>query len=189
MQEDWSKYVENLGRILEKMECTDESGAVVCSGDGFAGWQSAADTVRAKRGRVYFIGNGASASMASHFAADLSKNGRIKTETFCDLSLMTAVSNDINYEQVFAEPLRLRAEPGDMLVAISSSGKSPNVVAAANVARQCGLQIVTLSALSPSNPLRQLGWLNFYVAANTYGFAETAHAAILHHWMDMMQLN
>ena len=67
--------------------------------------------------------------MASHFAADLAKNGRVRAEVFTDLSLITAVANDINYDSVFAEPLRWQMREGDMLVAVSSSGNSPNVVA------------------------------------------------------------
>jgi D-sedoheptulose 7-phosphate isomerase len=107
---------------------------------------------------------------------------------FSDLSLITALANDMGYIHVFAEPLRQHAEKGDMLVAISSSGKSPNILAAVEVAREKGLVIVTLSGMGPDNPLRRAGDLNFHVAAGTYGYVETSHAAILHHWMDMLEL-
>jgi len=75
-----------------------------------------------------------------------------------------------------------------MLVAISSSGSSKNVLCAAETAQKRGLKIVTLSAMSPQNPLRSEGLLNAYVCAETYGHAETCHAAILHHWMDMVEI-
>jgi D-sedoheptulose 7-phosphate isomerase len=126
--------------------------------------------------------------MASHFAADLAKNGHLHTQVFSDLSLITAISNDMGYEHVFAEPLRRRAQPQDMLVAISSSGNSPNLLKAAEVARDKGLTLVTLTAMAPDNALRQLGDLNLYVGASTYGLAETAHAAVLHHWMDQVEV-
>ena len=126
--------------------------------------------------------------MASHFAADLAKNAHVHTQVFSDLSLITAISNDIGYEQVFALPLQRRAEAGDMLVAISSSGRSPSVLAAVEVARTLGLTVVTLSAMTPDNPLRGSGTLNAWIAASTYGLAETGHAAILHRWMDMMEI-
>lgn len=93
----------------------------------------------------------------------------------------------MGYEWVFAEPLRRRAKKGDMLVAISSSGASKNILNATEVARKIGLKIITLSAMLPQNPLRSEGFLNAYVPAETYGYAETCHAAILHHWMDMVE--
>ena len=73
---------------------------------------------------MFFVGNGASAMMASHMAADASKNGGFRAMAFNDQALMTAVSNDICYEQSFAMPLKRFANPGDMLVTISSSGNS-----------------------------------------------------------------
>ena len=132
------------------------------------------------------IGNGASASMASHFAADLAKNARLHTEVFSDLSLVTAIANDMGYENVFSEPLSRRAAAGDLLVAISSSGRSPNVLRAVQVARKLKLAVVTLSGMDEQNPLRAAGDLNFFVPAKTYGLAETCHFSILHHWMDLV---
>ena len=127
--------------------------------------------------------------MASHFAADLAKNARIYTQVFSDASLLTAVSNDLSYEKVFSEPLRWRGQKGDMLVAISSSGRSPNVLNAVEVARSLNFSIITLSAMKADNPLRGLGDLNLYVAAETYGYAETCHAALLHRWMDSVEIS
>ncbi len=75
-----------------------------------------------------------------------------------------------------------------MLVAISSSGASKNILCATEVAQKMGLKIITLSAMSPKNQLRAKGFLNAYVSAATYGYEETCHAAILHHWMDMMEI-
>ena len=105
-----------------------------------------------------------------------------------NFSLLTAVANDLGYEQVFAEPLRRRMIKEDMLVAISSSGMSPNVLLAARDARELGGFVVTLSAMKPGNKLRSLGRINFYLPAETYGMAETCHAAILHFWMDQLQI-
>jgi D-sedoheptulose 7-phosphate isomerase len=75
-----------------------------------------------------------------------------------------------------------------MLVAISSSGRSANILAAVRLAKRLGVTIITLSAMSPRNPLRSLGALNAFVPAPVYGLAETCHAAILHQWMDMVEL-
>jgi len=137
---------------------------------------------------IYLIGNGASASMASHFAADLTKNADLHTQVFTDTSLITAVANDLSYDMVFVAPLHRRLKAGDMVVAISSSGNSANVLKAAEFAAARKAMVVTLSAMQPDNALRQLGALNFWLPADTYGLAETGHAAILHHWMDRVSL-
>jgi len=185
---NWTNNISNLETCLKSLSSRDKSEDETDPDSAFAQWKDRTVQVREDRKTVYLIGNGASASMASHFAADLAKNGRVRTEVFTDLALMTAVANDINYESVFSEPLRWQMIKGDMLVAISSSGNSPNVLAGCKTAISLGGYVVTLSAMKPVNALRALGNLNFYVPAETYGAAETCHAAILHYWMDQMVL-
>jgi D-sedoheptulose 7-phosphate isomerase len=182
----WAKRVEFLGDLLDRLSFRNEAGAVVGRDEGFRLWRDLARQVRENARTLFMIGNGASASMASHLAADLAKNAHVHTEVFSDLSLITAISNDMGYEHVFAEPLRRRGCPGDLLVAISSSGKSPNILLASEVARDRGLAVVTVSAMRASNPLRSMGHLNAHVPTETYGLAETCHAAILHYWMDLI---
>lgn len=182
----WQQHVRSLGRLLESLAFTRRDGTEIAQDTGFAEWVDVTLRLRERRGTVYMIGNGASASMASHFAADLAKNGRVHTQVFSDLSLITAISNDMGYEHVFAEPLRRRCQRGDLLVAISSSGRSPNILAAVQVAEEQGIAVVTLTGKDPANPLRSRGDLNLHVAAETYGLAETAHAAALHWWMDLI---
>jgi D-sedoheptulose 7-phosphate isomerase len=183
---NWQSNLDNMAQCLTELSVCDGRGQDLGADKGIAAWVRF--TVAAKRlGRtVFFVGNGASASMASHFAADMAKNAHIRTEVFSDLSLITAIANDMGYEEVFAEPLRRRMAEGDMLVAISSSGGSPNVLKAAQVARELGGSVVTLSAFKPDNPLRGMGQINLYVPARTYGMAESCHSTILHFWMDRM---
>jgi len=183
----WKQEIDKLCGILFKLSFLGYDGAEYSVDEGFRIWQELTIDVREKKRSIYLIGNGASASMASHFAADLAKNAHLHAEVFSDHSLITAISNDMGYKRVFAEPLRCRAKKGDMLVAISSSGNSKNILCATEIARKIGLKIITLSAMSPQNPLRSSGNLNIYVPAQTYGYAETCHAAILHHWMDMVE--
>lgn len=183
----WQEYIGGLSALLQRLSVRDAYGREIGAEAGFCRWKALTLQVRRKRGTIFLIGNGASASMASHLAADLAKNARVHTEVFSDLSLITAISNDIGYAHVFSEPLSRRARAGDMLVAISSSGRSPNILAAVGVARQCRLNVVTLSAMKAGNPLRRRGTLNVYVPGTTYGFAESCHAAILHHWMDLVE--
>jgi D-sedoheptulose 7-phosphate isomerase len=184
----WRSHVDQLSRLLAGLAFSRADGVPLETDDGFVEWRELTIGIRERRDTVYMIGNGASASMASHFAADLSKNGRLHAQVFSDLSLITAISNDMGYEHVFAEPLRRRGRKGDMLVAISSSGRSPNILAAVDAADELGITVVTLSAKDAGNPLRRRGHLNLYVAAETYGLAETSHAAALHWWMDLVQM-
>jgi D-sedoheptulose 7-phosphate isomerase len=182
----WTDKINHLHSLLGKLVFTDPQGMAVNCDEGFATLAAKTFDLRRKGGTLYAIGNGASASMASHFTADLAKNGRLHTQVFSDLALITAISNDFSYHEVFAEPLRRRGQAGDVLVAISSSGKSPNILNAVQVANDLGMNVVTLSAMTGDNPLRQLGTLNAYIPATTYGNAETAHAAILHFWIDYL---
>ena len=180
----WMSHVDSLSACLHRLTVTDEAGVRLNEGKAFEAWRAAAVHVRNAERVVYLMGNGASASMASHFAADLAKNAFLHTQVFTDISLITALANDLSYEDVFAEPLRRRMKPGDMVVAISSSGNSPNVIKACDYAAEEGAYVVTLSAMRPDNKLRGHGALNFWIPADTYGMAETAHTAILHYWMD-----
>lgn len=183
---DWKRHIDSVSECLEALKVTDRDGFPLEAEGGFALLCDMTFSLRRARGTVFLVGNGASASMASHVAADLAKNVHLRTEVFSDLSLLTAIANDMSYEHVFAEPLRRRMCPGDMLVAISSSGNSPNVLAAALEAERLGGTVVTLSAMGQENSLRKMGSLNFYVPGTTYGLAESCHATILHYWIDHM---
>ena len=182
----WNTYIAMVGECLQNLTVIDSQGRSLDPLSGFA--MLCEMTARAKRRKktVFLLGNGASASMASHVAADLAKNGGVRTEVFTDVSLLTAIGNDISFDEIFSEPLRRKMIQGDLLVAISSSGMSPNVVLASTAARQLGGGVVTVSAMSPDNHLRRLGDLNFHVPAETYSLAESCHAALLHFWIDQM---
>ncbi|OGT32176.1 MAG: hypothetical protein A3E87_05145 [Gammaproteobacteria bacterium RIFCSPHIGHO2_12_FULL_35_23] len=182
----WITNVQFLNNCLLSLLATEQNGQVIETDEAFKTLLNITTQLRAKKRLVYFIGNGASAAMASHYSADLAKNGKVHTQVLTDLALMTAVSNDINYESVFSEPLQNRIISGDMLVAISSSGNSPNIIKGVKTALSLGATVITLSAMKETNQLRKLGHINFYVATNTYGMSETSHNAILHHWIDLL---
>ncbi len=183
---NWADNAATLFALMGQLSCRDRAGRESEPDEGFREWTELASRVRNTGGTIFLIGNGASASMASHMAADVAKNAGIRTEVFFDMSLLTALGNDIGFEDVFSEPLRLKATERDMLVAISSSGESPNILKAVAVADPLGAAVVTLSAMGTGNRLRGSGRLNFYLPARTYGEAETCHAAVLHHWMDRL---
>ena len=132
--------------------------------EAFGKWTDLTVHIRTQKNTVFLIGNGASASMASHVAADLAKNAHLHTEVFTDLALITAIANDVSYDEVFAEPLRRRLKKGDMLVAISSSGQSRNILQAVATAKKLGGIVIALSAMKAENPLRHEGDLNLYLS-------------------------
>lgn len=182
----WTSNVTHLRKSLDSLSVKDASQRKIDADMAFSIWKQKTLKIRQQHNRIYLIGNGASASMASHIAADLAKNAGLQTEVFTDLSLVTAIANDCGYTQVFTEALRWKMRPDDMLVAISSSGESPNVLSSVKFAASLGGYVVTISAMNPNNSLHFCGHLNFHVPSMTYGSAETCHAAILHHWVDYM---
>ena len=136
--------------------------------------------------KLIFIGNGASASIASHISTDFCKNGGIRAVAFNDSSLLTCISNDYGYKHVFEKPVEMFADEGDLLVAISSSGKSENILRGVDMARDKGCKIITLSGFEKNNPLSKLGDINFYVPAKEYGPVEILHTAICHAILDVI---
>ncbi len=137
-------------------------------------------------GRLILIGNGGSASIASHMAVDFWKNTGIRALAFNDSSLLTCISNDYGYEHVFEKPIEMFAEPADTLIAISSSGQSENILLAVKAARAKGVKVITLSGFDKDNPLRKLGDANFYVPSESYGHVEIVHLSICHCLVDTL---
>jgi D-sedoheptulose 7-phosphate isomerase len=132
-------------------------------------------------GKAIFIGNGGSAAIASHMAVDYSKNKGVRSVALNDAAMLTMLANDYGYEQVFAKQIAYYGRRSDVAVIISSSGRSLNIIAAADAARDRNLRgVVTLSGMNPHNALRTKGDLNFYVPCTSYGLVELTHLALLH---------
>jgi D-sedoheptulose 7-phosphate isomerase len=182
--ERWRDYVASVYAGLEELVATTAAGATIAPADGFTQWVELTWNAFTRGQHLYFIGNGASAMMASHFAADACKNAGLSALAFNDASLLTATANDVSFEEIFALPLSRLARPGDLLIAISSSGNSPNIVRAIGTARAIPMHIVTLSGRCADNRIRSCGDLNFYVPLQRYGWVECAHQLMLHYWLD-----
>lgn len=133
---------------------------------------------------LYFLGNGGSAANASHLATDFWKIAGMPAQAFNDTSLLTCLGNDLGFERIFEAPLRMFARPGDLVVAMSCSGSSANVLAGVRLARERGCSVLGLSGFAPDNPLRGLGELNLYVPSRSYGVVEVAHLALVHSMLD-----
>lgn len=138
---------------------------------------------------LYLIGNGGSASIASHSLTDFLNVCRLRAFTLHDSSLITCMANDFGYENAFGRILDTVMRPQDVLIAISSSGKSMNICNAAKVATNKGGIVVTLSGFQPDNPLRKLGDINFWLNSCDYGIVEIGHQFILHNVADRIGQN
>ena len=182
--EGWIDYIETIAGGLRAMVVTDRKREELSPLEGVTRWVAMTRATHERGRYLYIVGNGGSAGMASHMAADACKNGHLRALSFTDAALVTATANDLSYDQVFSLPIERLAQAGDLLITISSSGNSPNIVRALETSRPLGLEAVTLSAMGPGNRSRTLGDLNFYVPLNRYGLAESAHQAILHYWFD-----
>lgn len=130
-------------------------------------------------GKVIFTGNGGSAAMASHLSVDLTKAANIRAINFNEADLLTCFSNDYGYEHWVARALEAYADKNDVVVLISSSGKSLNIINGVVQARKMGLTVITLSGFKCDNPLRELGDVNFWCDSEAYNVVEMTH----HVWL------
>jgi D-sedoheptulose 7-phosphate isomerase len=177
-----SAWLSSLSRCLKRTECTGNLEDEVIDFD--EGLQRVDEMVRdahKKGGKIIFVGNGGSAAIASHMAVDWNKNKSVRSVALNDAAMLTMLANDYGYEQVFAKQIEYHARKSDVLVIVSSSGRSLNIMAAVGAAREKQLRgIITLSGMNPNNKLRRSGNINFYVPCADYGLVEISHLAILH---------
>ncbi|NJA07678.1 MULTISPECIES: SIS domain-containing protein [Methylomonas] len=142
--------------------------------------------VKQQQAKVIILGNGGSAAIASHVITDLRNVGGLCALTLHEAAPLTCFTNDFGYEQAFAKQVSAFAYPDDVLIAISSSGQSANIVNAVAAANAKGLAVLTLSGFKPDNPLRRLGRWNVWLDSNHYGMVELAHLFVLHHITDQL---
>lgn len=136
--------------------------------------------------QVFFVGNGGSSAIASHMTADFMKNGGMNTYSLYDNAVTTCMGNDYGYEHIFARPIDFLAREGDLLVAISSSGKSQNIINAIEIAQKKKVEIITFTGFEPNNKVKKMGILNVYVPCKRYGIVESIHNLILQQIVDMI---
>ena len=138
------------------------------------------------RNNIFTIGNGASASIAQHWACDYTKGckqGGLRPRVIsiaANIPLMKAIANDISYDDVYSFQLEALGQEGDVLVAISSSGNSPNVVKAIETAKSLKMKTIALTGFSPNNKCGRLADISLYVDIQEYEAAEDVHQAIMH---------
>lgn len=184
MSHSFADYVQTFFDALNSVAVTDARGASLDVDAGITRVHDAMRRIARGTGKVMFVGNGGSAGISGHLAIDFAKNGGVRSVTFNDASSLTCLGNDLGYDQVFAKQVEMQGFAGDVLIAISSSGSSKNILNAAQAAKRLGCDVITLSGFSPENELRRLGDVNFFVNSGVYGFVETGHQAILHAILD-----
>ncbi len=134
-----------------------------------------ANEVKNKNKKIIIVGNGGSASIASHLAVDFTKAAGVRSVTFNESSLLTCFGNDYGYENWVMKALEFYADKQDLIILISSSGNSKNIINGAKKAKEMNCQLVTFSGFSPDNELNDLGDLNFWVNSDVYNYVETIH--------------
>lgn len=165
-ESSWLKeYIDTYQQVLTDFDVTEQILA----------FRDLAIGARESGNKLLFAGNGASASIASHGAVDFSKQGKVYARDFNEANLLTALANDYGFEHWMVRALEIYAKPGDVVVLISSSGTSANVVNAAQYAKEQGLSLVTFTGFAMDNPLKQLGDVNFWIESRAYNIVECVH--------------
>lgn len=180
-----NRYFDLLSELGRQAQASDGAGKALPLDEAIGRIRALARVTHAAGHTLYFIGNGGSAGIASHLAIDYSKNGNLRSLALNDGAQLTCLANDLGYENVFSHPLTLHGRSGDLLLAISSSGRSANILKACEAAKAKGMAVVTLSGFDGTNPLKRLGDINLHVASHQYGFVEILHLALLHAVLDI----
>jgi phosphoheptose isomerase len=135
---------------------------------------------------VYSCGNGGSCAISNHLLCDFAKGIQTDTEfrphvasLSANTELITAIANDMTYEEVFAYQLNTLAGPGDVLITISSSGDSPNIVRAIEVAKSRKMQTIAFTGFSGGRSARMAD-VNVHVPSDNYGVIEDLHQSVMH---------
>ena len=170
--------------LIEGAEITGKDAAVLGLEPGMAAALGMLAEARSKNACIFVIGNGGSAAVASHAVIDLINVAKLRAFTLHEPSVLTCIVNDYGYENAYSKLLAHMARPGDVLIAISSSGRSQNIRNASAQAASNGGKVITLSGFARDNPLSSMGDINIWLDSNDYGMVEVGHQFILHNLSD-----
>jgi len=184
MKEYPKNYYDHLADLMNLVRFTSKKKSNIDFYDGI-GMVSNLILSQADSGhKLMFIGNGASAAISSHMSTDFWKTCGVRAVAFNYSSLLTCLGNDFGYEYIFEKSIEMFADRGDVLIAISSSGKSENILRGVSSAISKECSVITLSGFKDNNPLSSAGDFNFYVPAQEYGPVEVIHHSICHCILD-----
>jgi len=167
--------------ILEKAEFSDHEGDSLDYKNGIQKNLKMLESLRDRGGNLFLVGNGGSAGVVSHILTDFINVNKLNARTLHESSLLSCMSNDYGYENSFSEPLSTLAREKDLLIAVSSSGRSPNIHNAVKSVQKAGGEAITLSGFGHENPLRSMGGVNIWLNSNSYGLVEIGHLFYLHY--------
>ena len=167
--------------ILEKAEFSDHEGDSLDYKNGIQKNLKMLESLRNRCGNLFLVGNGGSAGVVSHILTDFINVNKLNARTLHESSLLSCMSNDYGYENSFSEPLSTLAREKDLLIAVSSSGRSPNIHNAVKSVKKVGGEVITLSGFGHDNPLRSMGDLNIWLDSTSYGLVEIGHLFYLHY--------
>ncbi len=189
LMQSFRAKTERFAKLLTSVEFTNGRGESMHIEDGVDAVLAMMRAARDQGRRVFVLGNGGSAAIASHTVNDLVNNGRLQASVIHDASLLTCMANDYGYENAYARILDVQASAGDLLFAISSSGQSLNIRKAVEAMGDRGGRTVTLTGFNKDNPLRAMGDLNIWLDSSDYGSVEVGHQFVLHHLCDRFHEN
>jgi len=182
--ETTAAHFHKLFDLILKTQVTNREGQLFSLEEGMTKAVQMISSLGPSSNKALLIGNGGSAAVASHMQNDLCKAAGVRAMVFNEPPLLTALTNDHGYESAFERLVELWAEANDLLIAISSSGRSENILRAARAAAKRQCQILTFSGFRSDNPLRSTGDINFYIASESYGAVEVAHTILMHSLTD-----
>jgi D-sedoheptulose 7-phosphate isomerase len=176
-----------FAEIVSACCCSDNQGKILALETALETILYQLNEIQKKNHSLFLIGNGGSAGIASHALVDFVNIGKLKAFTLHDVSLLTCMANDYGYEKVYSQALESLITEQDILIAISSSGQSPNILNAANTALNKKATVITLTGFDKNNPLRSRGDINIWLNSEDYGFVELGHGFILHNLADRIK--
>ena len=164
----YKKYLHKLSEHLLEFNCND-----------FLEIVKLLKKIKKNKKKVILVGSGGSAAMASHVSVDLTKMCKIRAINFNEADLLTCFSNDYGYENWVKKAISFYADKGDLLICISSSGNSKNIINGAKYAKKIGCKVVTLTGFSSNNNVKKIGHINLWLNSKNYNFVEMIH----HTWL------
>lgn len=178
-------YLEEIKNGIDHIEI-EANGKMIPYENGIQEILSLLFMAKKDKRRVFICGNGGSAGVAIHMTADFLKNGGLNMQNLYNQATLTCICNDLNYEYVFSKQLELMAQKDDILIVISSSGESKNIIRAITYMKELGGIVITLTGFSKQNTVRQMGDYNIYVPSDCYGIVESLHNIILQQLVDLI---
>lgn len=181
----FKEYLNHFSSVLEATVLTNENQEEMDLDHGF---NKIVDFLNQSKNEttVYLVGNGGSSGIVSHGAIDFLNACKFKSMALTDNSLLTCLANDYGYENVFSQGLSTLMGNKDVLIAISSSGNSQNIINACETAQSKGATVITFSGFKADNRLRSCGHFNFWLNDQHYGHVEIGHSLLLHYITDQL---